>query len=1365
MRHVAHGFVCSFLWFKSFERCQEGRGGMAAMGKLAWCSFLLLPFASANFVPFADVEEVKPHRLHEHCEEAADEEGHRWCSRSFKKRLEDGSDIELNWRMHINPDRILSLDTEAEHGVKVTRCSPDELDLFVPHTHLGHLEAGKFIVGSHFVHNCPHLPESAMYHKILQVQRKRTSDGGVGKMFHYQLATEAVPHMGYTAKHVNFYFNYMPVEAREDDYWPKRRSYLDLPREQRQQQRRLFNFPGFVQPNAGDFHTQGQTSADMQRTNGIVSFNPDQLSNFGWNWNFFLNETKAPRFVIDQPDTHGTFILENPYVKAHAGCFLNFTSRFEGFMHAPHIIWQAGLNGKGIMQGRLRGALNSTRSMEMEASSYKIPSTVLENFPFLRILTKFEETRWFSPIHYAAGPMPVSFTPGFQFQMEVYHKGPFSGFLATGGSTRGTLRPVLHFDSEKGFMQTLQGELLNTTVYPPLYLIFTKAFEFGIRADPIMHLKGDFMGFQNVEAALHFRVYQNVSVYRQGQVHFGVDQRKELVLFPFRVVGLSELDFNTKYKLQIKAKGVEKTSAPTISWGDVEFHEDVSNFNFGNCTDAEAADLKIVLTLYKEVGGVATQLGTGEYTVMSWEKGIAQPVPTWVNIVSASNEPVANAQLYIVHKVDPVPFLASRIKGIGFSFPSMYLMPEQISNENPGLDDSCPLKIHLILGNRSYLVDISGSVKTPAATGKTVIELYPSFVDMWAQCAPSMQFCTSPQMELWCGGTLLGSGPVPPFGIPVPEEPNFLEKMIGIQVTTAPPVGPAKTTMLPQVTLTTPENVAVATVTSEVRMSPATGSSEFLSPSFGQTVTLGQGIQFIWTVAGCTPGQVLSFSVIPMMIESKEEVMGQDLSHYRRIGDQYLVPDAGSTQSDVSGTCESRSVLSVPAEQLPCSFAKELAFNGPAFEETDKLIVMVTWMKDGMQHKIYSPPFVLSAGRRLRQLQAGPVALPPATADPMAPQSAQLSATPPAPNAAPKAADPDAVPQPGAMGSEECKRQDLRFNFGQGAEARVEVLSMGVPEALQQDMPMYDEPDSGAPVFASPWQAMGGNQPAMEAKDFLPDGACEMGMCDTMLPGCREAQFKSLYFPRLVFNFSRPMYYDNSTNNSQTTKLIKEAMAWAFSAMPEAIQVALQELEQREKELKQQTAVPNYGFGNYGQPNQQNQYGFNAGQQNNWFNQQQSGGSTQQMPQAFGKWWNTQRRLTARMGVDSDGNPAEMRSKLMSHQAEIRFQHGLPYRITHDVVRKMIKQGMLPVDDGKSKELGDLNIIGFYLDEDLDDEIPTVASPPAGWAVAALAASAAVAALLSAVAVVVLRSRWHTATGYEVPLQAKEPEQVEVGLE
>ena len=1337
-----------------------------ARARIAWCSLLLLACASANFEPFADVEELKPHRLHEHCEEEADEDGHRWCSRSFKKRLEDGADIELHWRMHINPDRILSLDTEAEHGVKTIRCAPDELELFVPHTHLGHLEAGKFIVGSHFVHNCPHIPESAMYNKIVQVKRKRTSDGGLGKMFHYHLATEAVPHMGHTAKHVNFYFNYMPVEAREiDNPWPKRRSYLDLPRHQR----RLFDFPSFVQPSNGNFHAAGQTSGDMQRKNGIVSFNPDQVSNFGWNWNFFLNETKAPRFVIDRPDTTGTFILENPYVKAHAGCFLNFTSRFEGFMKAPHIIWQAGLNGQGIMQGRLRGALNSTRSMEMEASSYKIPSTVLENFPFLRILTKFEHTRWFSPINHAAGPMPVSFTPGFQFQMEIYHKGPFSGFLATGGSTRGTMQPILHFDSEKGFRQELKGELINTTVYPPLYMIFTQAFEFGLRADPIMHLKGDFMGFQNVEAALHFRAYQNVTVYRQGAVQFGVDQRKELVVFPFRVVGLDNLDFNIKYKLQIKAMGVEKSTKYTISWGDIEFHENVATFNFGNCTDADAENAKIFLTLYKvdETTGVTTQLGTGEYTVMSWEKGIGQPVPTWVNLVSATNEPIANAQLYIVHKADPVPFLASRIKGIGFSFPLLSLLTDQINNEykDKGLNPQCPLKMHLVMGNKSYMVDVSGSVTTPSATGNTVIELYPTFVDMWAQCAPSMQFCTSPQVELWCGGLMLGSGPVPPFGIPVPQERNFLEKMIGIQQTTPPPVGPETSKMLPQVTLSTAGNVPVATVTSEVRMSPPTGSSEFLSPSFGMKVSLGQGIQFVWTVADCTLGQSVTFEVIPMIIRSAASLGGQDVSQFRKIGNMYLLPDPASKQAGVAGVCESRSVLNVPAEQLPCSFAKELAFNSPAFSQGDKLIVMVTWTKDGLEHKIYSPPFMLSVGR-LRRLEGGfgnmPAALPPAIAAPMEPQSEQFPATP-TNGTAPAFQTPGMASK--SMKSKECQREDLRFNFGQGAEARVEVLSMGVPEALQQDMPLMDDASDG-PVFASPWQAMGGNQPAMEAKDFLPDGACQMGMCDTMLPGCREAQFKSMYFPILILNFSRNMYYENeNSTNGTTTKMIKEAMAWAFSAMPEAIQVALQELEQREKELKQQTAVPNYGFGNYNQPNQ-NQFGFNNGQQSNWFNtpQASSSGSTQQMPQAFGKWWNTQRRLTAkRMGVDQEGQPVEMPTKLMSHQAEIRFRDGLPYRITHDVLKKMIKQGMIPVDDGKNAKLGELNIVGFYL-EDSEDLSSSPAEAPREWPIAAMAMAASAFAVAAAVAGVLTRSRWHSGSGYEIPLQEKELE-CERGLE
>lgn len=136
--------------------------------------------------------------------------------------------------------------------------------------------------------------------------------------------------------------------------------------------------------------------------------------------------------------------------------------------------------------------------------------------------------------------------------------------------------------------------------------------------------------------------------------------------------------------------------------------------------------------------------------------------------------------------------------------------------------------------------------------------------------------------------------------------------------------------------------------------------------------------------------------------------------------------------------------------------------------------------------------------------------------------------------------------------------------------------------------------------------------------------------------------------------------------------MMKEAMAWAFSAMPEAIQVVLKELKDREEELKEQTAVPNYGFGNYGNQNQnQNPFGFNSGLATPRFAsfgltfEARTTGSTshsplqapsrpgflrsvlspRQMPQAFGKWWNTQRRLRESddMGVDAAG--ASLRSE------------------------------------------------------------------------------------------------------------------------
>lgn len=80
--------------------CSRDAQVFLALGLLFGTFQGLLLLRVASFSPFADVEELKPQRLHPYCADARDEafsrvsqgacwqDGHRWCSRSIKKRLE-----------------------------------------------------------------------------------------------------------------------------------------------------------------------------------------------------------------------------------------------------------------------------------------------------------------------------------------------------------------------------------------------------------------------------------------------------------------------------------------------------------------------------------------------------------------------------------------------------------------------------------------------------------------------------------------------------------------------------------------------------------------------------------------------------------------------------------------------------------------------------------------------------------------------------------------------------------------------------------------------------------------------------------------------------------------------------------------------------------------------------------------------------------------------------------------------------------------------------------------------------------------------------------------------------------------------------
>lgn len=106
-------------------------------------------------------------------------------------------------------------------------------------------------------------------------------------------------------------------------------------------------------------------------------------------------------------------------------------------------------------------------------------------------------------------------------------------------------------------------------------------------------------------------------------------------------------------------------------------------------------------------------------------------------------------------------------------------------------------------------------------------------------------------------------------------------------------------------------------------------------------------------------------------------------------------------------------------------------------------------MVDGVTHKIYSPAFRLTGiSTGTRRLQS-PAALPPAGLS-------SLQKVTPAPTkpTGHLPEDPTQVDDATAQ-SEECTREDLRFNFGQGVEVRFEAGCQRCQRCIHEEISSY----------------------------------------------------------------------------------------------------------------------------------------------------------------------------------------------------------------------------------------------------------------------------------------------------------------------
>jgi hypothetical protein len=201
--------------------------------------------AAASYMPFAGVEELHMQDLGQFCD-AEVKMGTRLCQGKTHRVLEDGGIVSLDWAMNTDPDRILSLDTEHKHGVRLVKCTPSSLELVLPASHERHVRVGELIVGSHFVHGCEHLMQVTdqekvddepvnhnLYHRIVKVVKHeyRNADGSLaagsstGTVSHVKVWTKEMESLGHAIGSVAYQFAYTPVEAVDDVPFPERRTW------------------------------------------------------------------------------------------------------------------------------------------------------------------------------------------------------------------------------------------------------------------------------------------------------------------------------------------------------------------------------------------------------------------------------------------------------------------------------------------------------------------------------------------------------------------------------------------------------------------------------------------------------------------------------------------------------------------------------------------------------------------------------------------------------------------------------------------------------------------------------------------------------------------------------------------------------------------------------------------------------------------------------------------------------------------------------------------------------------------------------------------------------------------------------------
>jgi len=1249
---------------------------------------LLIRSTAGTYKPFADVHELAPHRFHDYCGARDANTRLAKCHRSVQKRLDDDGEINFSWAAEMDPDSVLSLDTEGASGVKLINCDERSLDLELPPAYAQYAKEGTVVVASRFVHNCRHLGgEKHMMRRIVKIERLTKTDRSAPTT-RVRAVTKALKSVAEVFPSVSFNFSYMPAEARE-----KHNPFPALRTKPRGAESRRLDV---LETAIYDGNPQQSANSDfgVDSQNSLINFQPNQLSNFGWNWNFFLNSTQEPQFSMALPGLNGYVKLKQPYIKVHAGIYLNFTSKFGQLLalDAPEVSWQAGIDGHGSINARMMTEMRTLRDASEDPFS-------LFNIP---VLEQLKKTRWLETIDFAMGAAPMTVTPGFQFKAEMYHIGQFDGTLQLGGKTNFVCTPQVSFNSATGLQTKFKADFDDTTLYPPLWIVATQHFEMGLMLEPTMWIKSDLGGNQQSDAAsigFEGRPFLNVTINREGKTQLG-DEMRSFIAYPFRVIGLPTTGFAKKYSVKIEANGATMTSTPELNWGQVEVHDHMSVFNAGSMPQKAVLENAVRATLLEidPVSGAQTALGTGEVTCGTLLNGECQPNPAIAQI--NVNGKTVRVEMVMLWMDNPVPWFASRIRGVAMSFPSITLNTAVIGQAVPELQSGTAPASKMYLrathAGKTYVsevTDLASYSMTGGGTlsGATVVEFGPTFLESWIPCGADD--CITAKLELYYGSTLLGSNQLPqiPFASSIPDlvssgdasaaggSSNLMDAMLSQSPTTsgmgmlssmltstashsiAPQNIPLSISLFAAPALTagsssagTSTNSNVAVVHAAATVMPPSVSSIFLQPQSSQQVGPGGQQTVIWTIAYVQPQQSYNFRTSAWKVASG--ISAAAAASYPSVGGAVLQP-VSNTQEQLSLTCSQAPVNGMDSSSAPCSFSHLVKFDAATFLAGDVVVLLIEWIDGNKDHVMYSPPFSIGTGALSRRLESA------APARRMWTQSdwdARLAAN---------------------AGS--CKQRDLHFEVGFGMMVRAKMLDANMP-MMPMMMPGFNSAggSNGMPVLSTGFQKIG--QQDMVDSDLdklLPSWLCADGVCSGKMPGCTKADFKTMYFPTLVFHFNRDfLYSDLSSSAPVQPKMLKTALAYAFSTLPEVVTLLLEELNGTSAPAT--TVAPMTTSVTPAQLNWPVS-GSNSA----------TGYTTTVLPMWGGR----------RLRASEEASPVTRKAATLSSKVTMKFEGGVPYIVDRPLVEMMMKHGMFQrVDDDLSKVHGPAFIKAFEVYSDTE---------------------------------------------------------------